>query len=197
MRYTMSMPEREQHALAELGDGEQVLDAVDSHVDFFDFLLSTFECFPLSSVSAAPPAAAIFFAASPLNLCARTVSPFEISPRPSTFTRLADGGTRRRSRSRSSVTTVPASKRSPSVSRLTTAYSMRNGLWNPRFGTRRLSGIWPPSNPTLRLKPERDFAPLWPRPACVPWPEPWPRPTRFFECFAPFGGFKFEKSIFF
>src|SRR5688572_6491559 len=150
--------EREEHALPQLGDGEQVLDAVDSH-----------GCY---SVSAAPPAAAIFFAASPLNLCARTVSPFEISPRPSTFTSFADGGTRRRSRSRSIVTTVPASKRSPSVSRFTTAYSTLNGLWNPRFGTRRLSGIWPPSNPTLRLKPERDFAPLCPRPACVPWPVP-------------------------
>src|SRR5688572_1938286 len=41
--------EREEHALPQLGDGEQVLDAVDSHVTFyvllstFHFLLSTFE----------------------------------------------------------------------------------------------------------------------------------------------------------
>jgi hypothetical protein len=38
-----------------------------------------------------------------------------------------------------------------SVSRFTTSYSTRNGLWKPRFGTRRCSGIWPPSNPRLNL----------------------------------------------
>ena len=35
--------------------------------------------------SAAPPAAAIFSAALPLNLCARTVSFFDMSPRASTL----------------------------------------------------------------------------------------------------------------
>ena len=38
------------------------------------------------SCSVAPPAAAIFSAAFPLNLCARTVSALPISPRASTFT---------------------------------------------------------------------------------------------------------------
>src|SRR6188508_2592757 len=87
------------------------------------------------------------------------------------------------SRSSSGVTTVPSSNRSASVSRLTTAYSVRKLLWNPRFGTRRCSGIWPPSKPRLNLKPERDCAPLCPRPAVLPLPEPWPRPTR--KCFLP------------
>src|SRR4029450_1664204 len=108
-------------------------------------------------------------------------------PRASTFTRTSLC-TRPRSRSSSGVTSTPASKRSDSVSRLTTLYSSRNGLWKPRFGTRRCSGIWPPSKPRLCLKPERDFAPLWPGPAVLPWPDPWPRPTRFLACFAPLGG---------
>ena len=42
------------------------------------------------------------------------------------------------------------------------------GLWNPRLGTRRCSGIWPPSNPRFCLNPDRDCAPLWPRPAVLP-----------------------------
>src|SRR5207244_10438881 len=48
----------------------------------------------------------------------------------------------------------------------------------PRLGRRRCSGIWPPSKPTLWKPPERDFSPLWPRPAVLPRPEPMPRPTR-------------------
>src|SRR4051812_8737350 len=39
-------------------------------------------------------------------------------------------------------------------------------------------GFWPPSKPTLRLLPEREPAPFWPRPAVLPTPEPSPRPTR-------------------
>src|SRR5262245_27951479 len=68
-------------------------------------------------------------------------------------------------------------------------------LWKPRFGTRRCSGIWPPSNPRLCLNPDRDFAPLWPRPAVLPLPDPCPRPIRFFACLAPRGGFKSERLI--
>src|SRR5579864_4036823 len=96
--------------------------------------------------------------------------------------------TRPRSRSTSGVTADPASKTSPRVSRLTTAYSTRKGLVNPRLGTRRCSGIWPPSKPRLVRKPDRDLAPFVPRAAVLPWPEPIPRPTRFLGCFAPFGG---------
>src|SRR3954463_14983367 len=103
--------------------------------------------------------------------------------------------TRPRSRSSSGVTSVPASKRSAIASRLTTSYSTRNGLWKARFGTRRCSGIGPPSKPRLNLKPDRDFAPLWPRPAVLPLPEPCPRPIRFFACLAPAGGFGLPRSI--
>src|SRR6185503_9175422 len=81
--------EREQHALAQLGDGEQIFDAVYGHI-----LLCSVRAGPYTgshaqcySVSAAPPAAAIFSTAFPLNLCALIVSTFAMSPRASTFTR--------------------------------------------------------------------------------------------------------------
>src|SRR5687768_4096507 len=60
---------------------------------------------------------------------------------------------------------------------------------------RRCSGIWPPSKPRLNLNPDRDFAPLWPRPACTPLPDPWPRPTRFFGNFDRSDGFRLLRSI--
>ena len=44
-----------------------------------------------ASTSAVPPAAAIFSAALPLNLCARTVSAFVISPRAEHLDRAARG----------------------------------------------------------------------------------------------------------
>src|ERR1700756_2642268 len=37
--------------------------------------------------------------------------------------------------------------------------------------------------------PERDFWPFWPRPAVLPLPEPWPRPTRFRSRWLPSAGF--------
>src|SRR5262245_30298216 len=121
-----------------------------------------------SMTCAWPPAAAIFCAAEPLNLCACTVNFLARSPRPSTLMGAFATRTSPRSRSTSGVTHDPASKTSPSVSRFTTAYSTLNGLWNPRFGTRRCSGIWPPSKPRLNRKPERDLAPLVPRDAVLP-----------------------------
>ena len=39
-------------------------------------------------------------------------------------------------------------------------------------------GFWPPSKRTRLRKPEREPAPLWPRPDVLPEPEPSPRPTR-------------------
>src|SRR4051794_31823822 len=50
-------------------------------------------------------------------------------------------------------------------------------LVKPRFGSRRCSGIWPPSKPLMRT-PERAVWPLPPRPDVLPLPEPMPRPTR-------------------
>src|ERR1051325_9748489 len=68
-------------------------------------------------------------------------------------------------------------------------------LVKPRFGRRRWSGIWPPSKPTLREYPDRDFCPFSPRPAVLPRPEPGPRPTRFFLCVEPFAGFRLLRLI--
>src|SRR5262245_28365085 len=61
--------------------------------------------------------------------------------------------------------------------RLISLNALRNGLLKPRLGSRRCSGIWPPSKP-LTATPERAFCPLTPRPAVLPLPEPMPRPTR-------------------
>src|SRR6266852_3537644 len=52
-----------------------------------------------------------------------------------------------------------------------------NAGFHQRFGSRRCSGIWPPSKPLMRT-PERAVWPLPPRPAVLPLPEPMPRPTR-------------------
>src|SRR4051812_30484821 len=72
---------------------------------------------------------------------------------------------------------VLASMAPCSRSRLISANSTRKMLLKPRFGSRRCSGIWPPSKPLMRT-PERAVWPLPPRPACLPLPEPMPRPTR-------------------
>ena len=73
------------------------------------------------------------------------------------------------------VTSAPASKPS-SVDRLTTWYSIRNGLLKPlAFGVRRCSGVWPPSNRAGTVP--RAPWPLQPRPAVLPPLPPMPRPT--------------------
>src|SRR5262245_63287428 len=61
--------------------------------------------------------------------------------------------------------------------RLISLNTLRNGLLKPRLGSRRCSGIWPPSKP-FTATPVRAFWPLTPRPAVLPLPEPMPRPTR-------------------
>src|SRR5260221_8200753 len=60
---------------------------------------------------------------------------------------------------------------------------------------RRMSGIWPPSNPTRIELPERAVWPLPPRPLVLPWPlaSPWPRRLR--RCLAPGRGFRSCKRI--
>ena len=69
----------------------------------------------------APPAASIFSAAFPLNLCARTVSALSISPRPRTFTGRLRRARRARARAGAPASRpMPASNISPSVSRFTT-----------------------------------------------------------------------------
>src|SRR4051812_31121335 len=61
-------------------------------------------------------------------------------------------------------------------------------LVNPRFGRRRCSGIWPPSNPRFWLKPVPACWPLCPRAEVLPCPDPMPRPTRLAAFFWPAGG---------
>src|SRR3954468_17363772 len=107
-------PEREQHPLPQVCDGEDVLETVLQHKDTRARLPSRATLratvrllHPRTSV--VPPAAAIFSAALPLNLCARTVSAFAMSPR----ARILIGPLRPtspRSRSNSGVTSTPASK---------------------------------------------------------------------------------------
>src|SRR5271154_6207259 len=68
--------------------------------------------------------------------------------------------------------------------RLTWLRSRGEGGVKPRLGRRRCSGIWPPSKPLMRT-PERAVWPLPPRPACLPLPEPMPRPIRMRFLVAP------------
>ena len=53
---------------------------------------------------------------------------------------------------------------------------------------RRMSGIWPPSNPRRVEPPVRALCPFWPRPLVFPIPEPGPRPTRMRARCEPRGG---------
>src|SRR5581483_10019149 len=132
-----------------------------------------------STVSTVPPAARIASAAEAETAWTRTVSGFEISPRPRSFTRPCLW-TSPRARRVSGVTSVPASK-SSSPSRLMIVYSMRNGFLKPfSFGVRRTSGVWPPSNLGGILPRPRVPWPLVPVPAVLPRRPPTPRATRRF-----------------
>src|SRR5262249_36286962 len=77
------------------------------------------------------------------------------------------------------ASSLPASTAAWTLSRLTSLSLRANGEFlNPRLGSRRWSGIWPPSKPLMRT-PERAVCPLPPRPPVLPQPEPIPRPTRW------------------
>src|SRR4051812_30373234 len=65
----------------------------------------------------------------------------------------------------------------------------------PRFGRRRCSGIWPPSNPRFWLKPVPACCPLDPRAEVFPCPEPIPRPMRLRAFTCPAGGCKLLRFI--
>src|SRR5262249_14116051 len=77
----------------------------------------------------------------------------------------------------------------------TTRYSTRVGLTNPRFGSRRWIGIWPPSNHTGMPPPDRAFLPLWPLPDVPPWPDAAPLPRRFVFFMAPAAGRRLPSRI--
>src|ERR1700733_14393409 len=113
-----------------------------------------------------------------------------ISPLPRIFSR-PFFLVRPRAASFSSVNSV--SWRLARLSRLSTLYSVRKMLVNPRLGRRRCRGIWPPSKPRIRLEPVRDPWPLWPRVEVLPMPDPIPRPTRLRPVFAFLGARRLDR----
>src|SRR6478752_2677129 len=82
-----------------------------------------------------------------------------------------------------------------SCARLTAWFSTRNGLVNPRLGSRRYIGIWPPSKPGLVEPPVRALWPLCPLPEVLPRPEPGPRPTRLRAGEEPAAGRRDEREM--
>src|SRR5207247_2504796 len=60
---------------------------------------------------------------------------------------------------------------------------------------RRMSGIWPPSNPGRVWPPERAVWPLPPRPAVLPIPDPGPRPLRMRTWCEPRGGLRVDRLM--
>src|SRR6185369_5327365 len=122
--------EGEEHPLPEVRNVENVAETFDH----------------AGSSSQRPPAASILARAEALNLWAETVRAFDSSPLPRTLT-----GWPRRTRPRSArASGVMAPSKSARSETLTTATSTFQMLVKPRFGTRRSSGIWPPSKPGRR-----------------------------------------------
>src|SRR6185436_15598725 len=123
----------------------------------------------------------IFARAPALTFTPRSVTADEISPLLSTFAGPLPSSMRPAATSESRVISPPAtSARSSSA---TSWLSTRNGGVKPRFGTRRVIGIWPPSKcgfpPPGPPCPVRALLPLWPLPDVLPVPLPGPRPRRF------------------
>src|SRR5690606_19977445 len=128
--------------------------------------------------SIVPPAALILATAALLKAWARTVRGRVSSPSPSTLMPFFASRTIRVSSSSSGVTTVPASNRLSTSTLIAAGALRKRALLKPRLGSRRMSGVCPPSKPGPLVPPEREAWPLVPRPAVLPWPEPVPRPTR-------------------
>src|SRR5690606_4841145 len=152
------------------------------------------------NVTTSPPAASIASFAEAVNLCADTFIFAFISPLPKIFTiSFLPARPKPTKVSQSTVSLIfLSSTNCCRVSILIPLYSLRLMFVNPNLGTRRCRGICPPSNPNFLEYPERDFAPLCPRVAVPPFPEPCPRPTRLPLFFAePAAGCKLLKSIFY
>ena len=142
--------------------------------------------------STVPPAFSIAARAPAVTRCAFTVTALFSSPPPRTTTPSRLPRTSPAAFSAAGSTTPERPSRSPTW---TSSSSRRKTLLKPNFGRRRWSGIWPPSNPSKCMLPERAFWPLPPRPAVLPRPEPWPRPTRVFLRFAPLGALSLESVM--
>ena len=63
------------------------------------------------------------------------------------------------------------------------------------LGSRRWSGIWPPSKPGRVGRPERDFWPRLPKPHDCPWPAEMPRPLRLWRWFDPGDALRLPRSM--
>src|SRR6266516_3789487 len=136
-----------------------------------------------------PPACSIFERAE-----ADTVTPFTLnlrctSPMPSSLMGWSGRRTNPAPNSVSGVTSAPSASW-PRCRTFTTCAACLNGFVKPRFGIRRMRGIWPPSNPGRTLPPWRAVWPLPPRPAVFPIPEPGPRPLRIRARCEPTGGLR-------
>src|SRR5215470_9619988 len=168
--------QREKDALAQVRDAKDV-------GQFFKHYCKT---------SNLPPALVIFSWADLENLCACTVIADLSSPSPRTLTGCLVLMT---PASRKTSGVIVVSPRFASDSRFTIEYSLRKMLLKPRFGMRRCSGIWPPSNPRNMREPLRERWPLCPRVEVLPMPDPIPRPTRFLLALAFFGARTLDKFI--
>src|SRR5690606_35037503 len=132
-----------------------------------------------------PPAAVIFSLAEPEPASTGTCSATEISPWPSTLTRLFLR-TAPLATSSSTVTSPPSGYREARRSRFTTWNSVLNGFLKPfSFGRRMCRGIWPPSKRSGTWY--RALVPLVPRPAVLPF-DASPRSTRVLAVLAPGAG---------
>src|SRR6185436_17864994 len=144
-----------------------------------------------------PPAASIFSRAVFEKPWACTVSAFDSSPWPRILTGTSRRVARFFSRRESGVTSDPASKRVSRSRRLTGWVCVRNFsngidffMCGPRsLRIRMWMGVCPPSKFTFWRAPEREPAPLWPRPDVLPVPEPSPRPMRLRGLRDPGAGF--------
>jgi hypothetical protein len=140
-----------------------------------------------------PPAASIADTADDVNACALTVRPLTVSSAPPvTLTNF-----------RFCFVMSPASLRASKVTIEFSSMPLRNSIFMSPYsvflcpgpmgrpvnlGTRRYSGVWPPSNPGREGRPERDFCPRMPNPQEPPWPAASPRPLRFLRCLDPGAG---------
>src|SRR5918992_707313 len=121
-----------------------------------------------------------------------------MSPPPRILTGTARLLARPAALSASGATSAPSSKRASRSRRFTGWVRVRNFSKGIDFfivGPRSLRirmwiGFCPPSKRTRRLFPERAPAPLWPRPAVLPVPEPSPRPMRLRFLREPLAGFR-------
>ena len=138
-----------------------------------------------------PPAFSTFSLAVALMRSISILNCFVILPLPRSLTTCRCPRTSPLLRSVDSLTHEPSLKHSSKLPTLTIpTFSLKRELLKPRFGKRRINGIWPPSNPGRILPPERALCPLCPLVEVFPWPLLSPIPRRFLRCLAPGRGFK-------